>query len=89
MALHVPYTAYGEASVYDAKNGGWGGFAYSTAVYRSDPSSETRFIGISPAITIGTFTINAIVEVLPSGLRIHSRKYFTDSTLAALNTAAG
>lgn len=88
MAAHVLYTAYGEAQVFDKLNGGWQGFAYNSGTYRSDASETTTFIGISPAITIGTFTINAIVEVLPFGLNQKSRKFFTDSTVATLNTAA-
>ncbi len=87
MAAHVSYASYGEVGGYDAKNGGYYGFAYSNAVYRSDPSDGVEFIGISPAITIGSFTINAIVAILPTGLNQKPRRYFTDSTLATLNTA--
>lgn len=88
MANHVLYARYGEAQVFDSKNGGWQGFAYNNATYASDPSAGTSFIGISPAITIGNFTINAIVEILPTGLNQKPRRYFTDATVATLNTAA-
>lgn len=86
MAAHVKYARYGEVQGYDGKQGGWFGFAYDKAVYDSVPSVGTEFIGISPAITIGNFTINAIVSILPTGLNQKPRRYFTDATVDTLNT---
>lgn len=87
MARLVKYASYGEAQVFDKLNGQWQGFAYSTANYRSDPADGIDIIGISPAITIGNFTINAIVAILPTGLNQKPKKYFTDATLDSLTTA--
>ena len=88
MANHLLFTAYGEVTVYDGKNGGWQGFDYPSAVYKSIPSVGTVFTAITPAQTIGGATCNAIVEILPTGLNVHGKKYATDSTIATLNTGA-
>ncbi len=88
MAQHIVFFGYGEATVNDVKNGGWQGFAYSSGVVKSIPVVGTVFTAISPAQTIGNFTVNSIVEVLPTGLNLHGRKYFCDATASTLNTAA-
>jgi hypothetical protein len=87
MARSVLYARYGEASVYDGKQGGWQGTSYTNPAYVSDPTDLCEFIGVSPAITIGPWTINAIVKVLPTGLNQKARRFFTDATVATLNTA--
>lgn len=88
MANHLLFTAYGEVSTFDAKAGGWVSFDYVNAAYKSIPSVGTVFTAITPAQTIGGATCNAIVEVLPTGLNVHGKKYATDSTIATLNTGA-
>jgi hypothetical protein len=77
-----PFTAYGEtlgsgpnpSSIY----------AYSQASYKSLSVAGTQVIGINPT-TVGTATCNAIVEILPTGLNVHGKKFLTDSTEAALS----
>jgi len=87
------WTNYGPVSTYDAKNGGYQlvGNGYATPQYRSDPVSQTRVIGISPAqvykTAFGTVTANSIVEIVPTGLSTpgFTQRYLCDSTEAALN----
>lgn len=88
MAQHIVFFGYGEATVNDAKNGGWQGFNYASGVVKSIPVVGTVFHAISPAQTIGNFTVNSIVEILPCGLNLHGKKYFCDATTSTLNTAA-
>lgn len=88
MAQHIGIFKYGDATVNDSKNGGWQGFAYSSGVFESIPVIGTVFHSVSPAQTIGNFTINSIVEILPTGLNLYGKKYFCDSTASVLNTAA-
>jgi len=91
------FTAYGEVSTYDGKNGGWQlvGNGYTAASYQSWPVAGTRVIGISPGVVFntgfGTVTANSIVEILPPALQPigFTKKYLCDSTeaqLAALRT---
>lgn len=89
MANHLLFWGYGEATTNDPKNGGWQSFDYVSGVNISIPSAGTVFRAISPAQTLGNGAVcNAIVEVLPTGLNVHSKKYLTDSTVTTLNTGA-
>lgn len=89
MANHFLATIYGTVQTYDKYNGGPQMTPYNTgASYQSFSPVGTRFIAVSPAQTLSGNTINCIIEVVPSGLNIPSEKYATDSTIAALNTAA-
>jgi hypothetical protein len=89
-AAHVSATIYGTVQTFDRYNGGYQMTPYNGGPsYQSFPTGITRFIGVSPAETLNTFTINAIIEVIPTGLNIPSAKFATDSTLAALIAAAG
>lgn len=94
MAAHVLATIYGTVQSFDKFNGGPQITPYNSGPsYQSFPAVGTRFIGLSPAVTIGnnsggTFTMNAIVEVLPSGLNVPAAQYVTDSTLGTLNSGA-
>lgn len=54
----------------------------------SIPSSGVNFWELSPAISIGGVNCNAVIEILPTGLNIHSRKYATDASVDTLNTGA-
>lgn len=76
-----PFTAYGETT--DGKNPAAAVYAYSQASYKSFPVAGTTVTGINP-VTVGAATCNAIVEVLPTGLNVHGKKYLTDSTEAQL-----
>ena len=85
---HLIFTAYGEVTTRDNLTGGWVSFDYAKADYKSVPSVGTIFTAITPAQTIGGAVCNAVVEVLPSGLNVHGKKYATDSTIATLNGLA-
>jgi hypothetical protein len=91
------FTAYGEVSTYDGKNGGFQlvGNGYANPSYQSLPVAGTRVIGISPGQVYGTafgsVTANSIVEIIPPALQPlgFTKKYLCDSTeaqLAALRT---
>src|SRR6185503_896318 len=88
------FTAYGEATTYDAKNGGWQvGTQYQGASYLNFPVVGIKVTAISPAMTLkiggSSVTINSIVEVFPTGLVTpgFTRKYLSDATIATLATA--
>lgn len=51
------------------------------------PSALTAFSDLSTARTIAGATINAIVELLPTGLVQAKRTYYTPSTAAQLQSA--
>jgi len=76
------FTAYGEttgpigASATSVYN-------YSQARYKSESVAGTSVTGINPTL-VGNATCNAIVEVFPTGLNVHGKKYLTDSTVAQL-----
>jgi hypothetical protein len=93
MAGHVLATIYGTVQSYDRFNGGYQMTGWNSGpAYLSFPSVGTIFIGVSPAETLqtaaGTFTINAIIQVVPSGLNQPAAQYATDSTVGTLNTGA-
>lgn len=44
----------------------------------------TIFYATKPGVTANGLTMNAVIEVLPTGLRVNSTKYLTDSTPAQL-----
>lgn len=74
------YTSYGESVQGAGVNSV---YAYTQASYRSDAVDGTRVKGINPTV-IGAATCNAIVTVLPTGLNVHGKDYYTDATEAAL-----
>ena len=76
------FPAYGETA--NASSPDSAAFAYAQAKYKSFPVTGTTVTGINPT-TIGNATCLAIVEVLPTGLNLHGKKYFTSLTEAALN----
>jgi hypothetical protein len=95
MAGHVLFNSYGEYTGNDSKINSstsniypYSGGAGLSGTAKSVASGGTVFTAISPAITVGSATCNAIVEVLPTGLQTHGKKYLTDSTAATLNTGA-
>jgi len=93
MAGHVIFQGYGEYTGNDSKINSSTSNIYPYAnspmgIAKSVASAGTVFTAISPAITVGSATCNAIVEVLPTGLNTHGKKYLTDSTAATLNTGA-
>jgi hypothetical protein len=93
MANHVIFQGYGEYTGNDSKIDSNTSNIYPYAnrpmgIAKSVASAGTLFTAISPAITVGSATCNAIVEVLPTGLNTHGKKYLTDSTAATLNTGA-
>lgn len=93
MAGHVLFNGYGEYTGNDSKINSATSNIYPytnspSGIAKSIPAVGTVFTAISPAITVGSATCNAIVEVLPTGLNTHGKKYLTDSTAATLNTGA-
>lgn len=51
------------------------------------PSALVRFYAAPAGTTAGNnVEINSIVELLPSGLRTDSQRFFTDSTVTELGT---
>lgn len=93
MAGHVLFQGYGEYTGNDSKIDINTSNIYPYAnrpmgIAKSIPSAGTVFTAISPAIAVGPATCNAIVEVLPTGLNTHGKKYLTDATAATLNTGA-
>jgi len=77
------FPSYGETA--NASSPDSAAFSYGQAKYRSLPVAGTTVMGINPTL-VGTATCLAIVEILPTGLNVHGKKYFTSLTEAALNT---
>lgn len=63
-------------------------YAASQRGIKGFPSQGVVFHPLSPVVEIGGVNCNAIIEVLPGGLNVHSRKYATVSTVPDLTTAA-
>lgn len=49
-------------------------------------NSGINVFELSPTVTVGGVACNAVIEVLPTGLNVHSKKYATDSTVSTINT---
>lgn len=52
------------------------------------PSVGVIFHPLSPAQTVGGISCNSIIEVQPTGLNVHPRKYASDALVTTLTTAA-
>jgi len=76
------FTAYGETTAAVSPNP-TSIYSYTQASYQSQSVQGTRVIGINPTI-VGSATCNSIVEILPTGLNVHGKKYLSDSTEAQL-----
>lgn len=76
------FPSYGETN--DVRNPGASAFVYSQAVYKSFPVEGTAVTGINPTV-VGTATCLSVVEVFPTGLNVHGKKYLSSLTEAALN----
>ena len=92
---HFLTTCYAKLSTKDSLNGGWqldGNDFGLTGQALSFPSAGVLIKPISPAqvltVSGGTVNLNAVVEVLPTGLRVNSQLYGSVDTVATLNTAA-
>ena len=91
MAAHFTCTLYGTPSTFDGKQGGWQiKAAFASPAYKSFAPAGTVFSAVSPAITVGVASCNSIITVLPTGLSRNGQavSYFSDSTIAQLNTLA-
>ncbi len=76
------FPAYGETT--NASSPDSSAWAYKQAQYKSLPVAGTTVTGINPLV-VGNATCLAVVEVLPTGLNVHGKKYLTSLTEAALN----
>ncbi len=93
---HFLTTCYAKLSTKDSLNGGWqldGNDFGPSGQSLSFPSAGVFIKPISPAqvLTLSTGTtvnLNAVVEILPTGLRVNSQLYGSVDTIAVLNTAA-
>jgi hypothetical protein len=54
----------------------------------SFPNQGVIFYPPQPAVTANGVAMNAVIEVLPTGLNQPSKKFYTDATVATLNTAS-
>lgn len=52
------------------------------------PSVGTRCYPADAGTTANSVTMNAVIELLPTGLNIHGFKFWTPSTVTQINTAA-
>jgi len=86
MANHFSASIYSFDNGYDSITQ-----LASMGVINSFPSATTYFYP-APAGTTGgsptTVAINAIIAVLPQGLRVKSEKFYTSKTVAELETLA-
>lgn len=48
------------------------------------PNVGVQFYDLPPGVTANGFTMNAVIEVLPTGLNQPSTKYYTPSTAAQI-----
>lgn len=62
---------------------------YSQPATLSIPTEGVIFHPISQGILFGNKYCYSIIEILPGGLQVHSRKLATDQTVATLATNAG
>ena len=91
---HFLSTVYGRVLTIDNKNGGpqinpdYG----LAGLQKSFPSAGTVFTPVSPGVVMGvsggTVTINAIIEVLPTGTNHRFERWAVADTVATLNTNA-
>ncbi len=94
MAAHFLAYIYGEVQGSDPGAGAPPTYSRiidypaSSSGNKSFPSAGTLFHPLSPVQTIGGISCATIIEVLPTGLNIHGRKYATDATVSTLNTNA-
>jgi len=63
-------------------------YAASQQGVKGFPSQGVVFHPLSPVISIGGVNCAALIEVLPTGLNLHGRKYATVSDVPTLTTAA-
>lgn len=93
MAAHLSAWIYGEVQGTDPGSGTTNAYArtidYSASQQgiKSFPSAGTVFHPLSPVVSIGGVNCAALIEVLPTGLNVHGRKYATVTDVATLNTA--
>lgn len=60
----------------------------NNGLLNSFPSSGTRFFPADSGTVINGVTVNAVIQMLPSGLNIKGNKFYTDATVTTLNTNA-
>lgn len=73
------------ASIYGI-NGSGTTSAGLSGVVNSFPSALTTFKAAPAGTTMNTVTINSIITLLPSGLKVNTIEYYTDSTTTQLAT---
>lgn len=60
--------------------------AYSSALVNNFPAQNVLIHPVSPGQQIGSAYVYSIIEVPPTGLNIHSRKYAVQESVATLAT---
>lgn len=62
---------------------------YPVAPLVSLPTEGTQFWALPNGYRVSNFYVYSVIEVAPTGLNVHSTKYVTDTSTAALATLAG
>lgn len=53
------------------------------------PTNGTNFYPLPNGVQVGGAYVYSVIEVQPTGLNVHGKKYVTDSSVATLATLAG
>jgi len=62
---------------------------WPTATVASLPTTGTQFYTLPNGALVGNSYVYSVIEVQPTGLNVHSTKYVSDQSAAALATLAG
>ena len=60
----------------------------TNGISNSFPSAGTRFYPADSGVTANGVTMASVIELLPTGLNVHSFKFWTDKSITDLNTEA-
>lgn len=62
---------------------------WATATVSSLPTTGTQFYTLPNGALVGSSYVYSVIEVQPTGLNVHSKKYVTEVSVATLATLAG
>lgn len=94
-AAHFTARIYGEvhgSAPFQDANGATSfdrAMPWATATVASLPTTGTQFYTLPNGALVGNSYVYSVIEVQPTGLNVHSTKYVSDQSVAALATLAG
>lgn len=94
-AAHFSTRVYGEVEGSAPFQDGAGAASFARTInwpasaIVSLPTTGTNFFPLANGIQVGGAYVYSVIEVQPTGLNVHGKKYVTDSSVATLATLAG